>query len=158
VDGKLGKVELTEGGGRRWLWLRFRRCQHKSDRGSGQKGDESQEGGRGILARWVFSRRGEGIVLRSGGSVMPMQSEEEATEPGAWRGARAGRVWYGVARRRGPAADRARERRRRVTVGRCGSACAAETGMGACGPRCGGRWAIVGRPESIVLFSFNSNF
>jgi hypothetical protein len=38
----------------------------------------------GFLARWVFSRRGEGGVWRSGGSVTAMWSEEEAMGSDAW--------------------------------------------------------------------------
>jgi hypothetical protein len=60
----------------------------------------SQDGGRGILAQWVFSRRGEGGVSHSGSSVTPMRSEEEATGSGAWHGAQARGVRYSVTRRR----------------------------------------------------------
>jgi hypothetical protein len=54
--------------------------------GVGKRVIGSREGGSGILARWVFSWRGEGGVWRSGGSVTPMQSEEEAMGHGARAG------------------------------------------------------------------------
>jgi hypothetical protein len=45
----------------------------------------SPEGGREILARWVFSRRGEGGGWRSSGSVTSEQSKEETMGADTWR-------------------------------------------------------------------------
>jgi hypothetical protein len=79
----------------------------------------SQEGGRGILARGLWC---------PGCSIMLMQSEEEATGPGIWRGtqARRGPVWR----------DTKEGGARRLTghtsgEGRwCGSTCGAKIGEG----------------------------
>jgi hypothetical protein len=45
----------------------------------------SPEGGREILARWVFSRRGEGGGWRSSGSVTSERSREETMRADTWR-------------------------------------------------------------------------